>query len=67
MDQKEYDGPGAAKMVVKVLMDSLGLTKGDLAAKCHHFVYVGVYATSLERMGGKGGLKLIDHFALSCS
>ena len=63
MDQKEYDGPGTAKMVVKVLMNSLGLTKSALAAKCHHFVYDGVYATSFERMGGRGGLKLIDHFA----
>ena len=43
-------------------MDSLGLTKSALAAKCHHFVYDGVYATSFERMGGRGGLKLIDHF-----
>lgn len=63
MDQREYDGAGTAKMVVKVLMDSLGLTKSGLAAKCHHFVYDGVYATSLEREGGRGGLKLIDHFA----
>ena len=63
MNQKEYDGPGTASMVGKVLIDTMNFTKDALSAKCKHFVYDGVYATSEERKGNRGGLSLKKHFA----
>ena len=44
-------------------METLGLSMAALKAKCHHFVYDGVYASPDERLRGGGGLSLSDNFA----
>ena len=59
-----YDGAGSANMVIETLRDTLKMSREDLARKCHHFAYDGVYATEEERLFG-GGLKLVHHFATS--
>lgn len=63
MKSSDYDGPGTAKMVPDVLMETLGISKDVLSKRCHHFVYDGVYALPEERKGQKGGLSLRKHFA----
>ena len=63
MTSNDYDGPGTAKMVADVLMETLGISKEVLSKRCHHFVYDGVYASSEERKGNRGGLSLRHQFA----
>ena len=52
MKDSEYDGPGSAEMVGKVLMASLNLSKQEVAQKFRHATYDGVYATRDERVSG---------------
>ena len=42
MKTDDYDGPGSAKMVVETLIETMGLSKNELAKRCYHFVYDGV-------------------------
>lgn len=67
MNPEEYSGAGAAEMLGKVLMTSLGLSKEDVAEKFCHGTYDGVYATTQERVRGGGSLNLIHHFAEWCN
>ena len=66
MKYEEYDGKGSAKMVGKVLMNSLGLTKQEVGEKFRHGTYDGVYASADERVAGGGCLSLMHHFANWC-
>ena len=62
----EYDGRGSARMLGDVLMNSLNLTKDEVASKFKHGTYDGVYASKQERIAGGGCLSLIEHFAEWC-
>ena len=62
MTLQEGDSEGTARMVVTILMETLGLTISGLRSKCHHFAYDGVYCTREERTTNNG-LALTDHFA----
>ena len=64
MSSWDYEGKGAANMVINTLKDTLGMSTATLAQKCHHFSYDGVYATNEERYKGGGSLKLTEHFAV---
>ena len=62
MKSEEGDSDGNAQMVIKVLMETLGLSLPALRSKCHHFAYDGVYASREERTTNNG-LALTDHFS----
>ena len=63
MSLEGYSSEGCAQMVVDTLMETLGLTKTQLALTLKHFVYDGVYATTEERTHGGGSLNLIKFVA----
>ena len=52
MNEKEYDGPGAAAMVGNVLMKSLYLTKDEVGDQFKQWTYDGVYAEKDKRVAG---------------
>ena len=54
----DYNGPGTADMVIRVLCDTLGVSMIKLAKILVHFIYDGVYANSEERTEGGGCLEL---------
>ena len=49
MNSEDADLDGNAHMVIKVLMETLGLSLSALKSKCHHFTYDGIYCTFEER------------------
>ena len=63
MKSDDYDGEDTAKMVTRVLMETLGLSLASLRQRIHHFVYDGVYGSPDERLYGGGGLSLSNNFA----
>ena len=63
MTSSEFDGQGSAEMLCRSLMNTLGLTREELAEKLEHVSYDGVYEQSLHRVRGGGGLSIIDHCA----
>ena len=62
MQIKDYDAKGHANFVIQSLIDTTGLSKDQLATKCVHFAYDGVYATKEERVSGGG----VNFFGKSC-
>ena len=62
MNSEDGDSEGNAQMVIKVLMETLGLSLSALKSKCHHFAYDGVYCTREERTTNNG-LALTDFFS----
>ena len=63
MQIKDYDAKGHANFVIQSLIDTTGLSKDQLATKCIHFAYDGVYATKEERVSGGESLSLVNHVA----
>lgn len=63
MQIKDYDAKGHANFVIQSLIETTGLSKDQLATKCVHFAYDGVYATKEERVSGGGSLSLVNHVA----
>ena len=46
----DYDSKGTATMVIKVLCETLGLTKEKLSKMLVHFIYDGVYAGMINQI-----------------
>ena len=46
----DYDSKGTAAMVIKVLCETLGLTKEKLSKMLVHFIYDGVYAGMINQI-----------------
>ena len=46
-------------MLIKVLMETLGITKNQIAERLHHVIYDRLYCTN-EKWQTDGGLKLRD-------
>ena len=61
MQEEDYDGPGTASMLVKVLRESTGWSRPQLAQKLVHMTYDGVFAETNERVRGGGFLSLRSH------
>ena len=61
MQECDYDGPGTAAMLVRVLMDTTGWSKPRLANRLVHMTYDGVFAELEERVRGGGSLSLRTH------
>ena len=61
LQESDYDGPGTAAMLVKVLRDSTGWSKPQLANRLIHLTYDGVFAETEERVRGGGSLSLRTH------
>ena len=58
MQERDYDGPGTAAMVVKVMKETTGWSRPQLANRLVHMTYDGVFAETEERMRGGGSLSL---------
>ena len=61
LQESDYDGPGTAAMLVKVLRDTTGWSKPQLANRLIHLTYDGVFAETEERVRGGGSLSLRTH------
>ena len=61
LQEDNYDGPGTAAMLVKVLRDTLGWSRPQLADRLIHMTYDGVFAETSERVRGGGSLSLRTH------
>ena len=61
LQETDYDGPGTAAMLVKVLRDTTGWSKPQLANRLIHMTYDGVFAETEERVRGGGSLSLRSH------
>ena len=46
----DYDSKGTATMIIKVLCETLGLTKEKLSQMLVHFIYDGVYAGMINQI-----------------
>ena len=44
MQEQDYDGPGTASMLVRVLRETTGWSKSKLAQRLVHMTYDGVFA-----------------------
>ena len=63
MESDQCNGGTTAEFLVMTLMESLKLSRRDLARKLRHLSYDGVYELSAERTRGGGGLSLVHHVA----
>ena len=63
MKSDDYAGDETAMMVVRVLLETLGLSLETLKLRLHHFTYDGVYCSPEERLTKGGGLSLCDNVA----
>ena len=61
MEEQNYDGPGTASMLVRVLKESTGWSRYQLSQKLVHMTYDGVFAETSERVRGGGSLSLRTH------
>ena len=61
LQEADYDGPGTAAMLVKVLRDTTGWSRPQLADRLVHITYDGVFAETDERVRGGGSLSLRSH------
>ena len=61
MQECDYDGPGTAAMLVRVLSETTGWSKRKLANRLVHMTYDGVFAEKGERVRGGGSLSLRSH------
>ena len=61
MSESDYDGPGTATMLIRVLMETTGWSKPKLANRLVHLTYDGVFAEQDERVRGGGSLSLRSH------
>ena len=61
LSSDEYDGEGTARMLIRTLCETLGVSESKLARILTHLVYDGVYANREERVQGGGGLELRKH------
>ena len=52
LQETDYDGPGTASMLVKVLRESTGWSRPQLAQRLVHMTYDGVFAETSEGVGG---------------
>ena len=58
LSSDQYDSTGTAKMVIKTLCETLGVSESKLSRLLRHFIYDGVYADIEERVKGGGSLEL---------
>ena len=54
LQESDYDGPGTAAMLVKVLRDATGWSRPQLANRLIHMTYDGVFAETEERVKEEG-------------
>ena len=63
MESEQGSGGTTAEFLIMTLMETLRLSRRDLAKKLRHLSYDGVYELSDERTRGGGGLSLVHHVA----